>query len=337
MDFENDVPLNLAQAAHAGTSMVPEKRAEQMQAEYAQTMRADYATLEKYATTDEKRATLAAEFERFREGYRRRFCAWLTSRSRIVSSMIAGPSNFPARRMQKRNDVADRRIGEVFEFRKRALDAIRRALCPELAPIMSGDTDAADRLRAKIAAAEAAQERMKAVNLAHKHYLKDSATLAASGLGEAEQKLVREYKPAYSWEPHPYAPFELTNNGANIRRMQERLAQVEQAKATPETAAQGTAARLEDSPPDNRVRLFFPGKPEADVRETLKRGGFRWTPTMGCWQAYRNPGALALARKVAGVGPHPCGRCDRANEIVNQCGCDQNNLPTPVPQERAEA
>src|ERR1700674_2248971 len=136
--FENDIPQSLAQAAHAGTSFVPEQRGEQMRSEYASTLAADFATLSKLATTDEKRATLEEEFARYREGYRRRYTAWLSSRSRCLSTMITGPSNFNVRRNEKRNAVEHRRCEELGEFRERALKAIRKALCPELAPIMSG-------------------------------------------------------------------------------------------------------------------------------------------------------------------------------------------------------
>ena len=302
-DYEQDIPESLARAAHAGTSFVPEDRARQERAEYAATLRADYEGLAGLATTDEKRACLAAEFSRYREGYLRRFRAYLASRARCLSTMIAGPSRFPVRRMEKRARVSDRRMDEMVEFRVRALAAIRKALCPELAPIMAGDADAVERLRAKIAKAEAVQERMREANAAIRKHQKagpEAQVFALVALGFPEGMSRRLLEPDFC-QRIGFPAYELTNNGANIRRMKERLAVIAANKAAPVTAAEGTAARLEDSPPDNRVRLYFPGKPEAAVRDTLKRGGFRWTPSRGCWQAYRNPVTLALAAKVAGV------------------------------------
>jgi hypothetical protein len=98
-----------------------------------------------------------------------------------------------------------------------------------------------------------------------------------------------------------FADYQLKNNGSEIRRLKARLAEVERAKSEPASELEGERARLEDCPADNRVRLHFPGKPPAEVRERLKRSGFRWAPSLGCWQAYRNHNAIEVAKREAGV------------------------------------
>jgi len=271
--FERDIPLQVAIDAHHGTSFVPEKRAEQERADYAQTMTQDMASLTALADTDEKRALLPAEFARYREGYKARTLAYLAAKTRCMSTMITGPANFPTTRNNKHGDTADRRLHELLEYRKRALDAIGKVLQPELRPIMSGDVDAGERLTDKIKESEERRESMKAANT------------AARKIGQEP--------------PHP--GWELQNLGANIRRMKERIEQIDRAKAAPSKDVQGTVARIEDRPAENRVRLFFPGKPEADIRDRLKRAGFRWAPTQGAWSAYRNSNSLAVASIIAGV------------------------------------
>lgn len=37
---------------------------------------------------------------------------------------------------------------------------------------------------------------------------------------------------------------------------------------------------------------------------------------------------LRLVREQQEKGGHPCPTCGAANDIVNQCGCDPNNMPT---------
>jgi hypothetical protein len=194
--------------------MVPERRAEQERHVYAATLAGDFEQLARLATTDDKRATLAEEFERYRAGYRARRPAYLHSRARCLSPMITGPSGFPVARNQKHNRWADNRLQQLCDYREWALAAIRKKLTLELAPIMAGDADACERLREKIAAAERLQEQMRAVNAAHARYVKNPATLDSADLAEDIKRVIRNYQPAYSWEPHPFAPFQLTNNGA---------------------------------------------------------------------------------------------------------------------------
>ena len=271
-----------------------------MQREYAETLTADLAMLEKYADTDEKRALLADEFARYRAGYQNRTLNYLRSRNGLMSSFITGPSGFPVAQMEKKHRVIEKRLNELEEYRERALTAIKKTLRPELRPIMAGDTDAVTRLKEKIEKAEAKQTLMKAINAAHKAFMKNPKSLDTVPLSDDQKALIRNYKPTYSWEPHPIAPYQLTNLSSSIRTMKNRLIGIEAAQATPERTEERENARLEDAPADNRIRLFFPGKPEEETRTTLKQNGFKWTPSLGCWQAYRNPNSLQVAGAIAG-------------------------------------
>lgn len=293
-----DIPLSLAVSAFNGTSFTPEKRGESYRNDYAATLARDYGQLRKEAEKGQTLDLLDAEFSRYRDGYRSRMRAWLSSHSRCISSMITGTSNFPVRRAEKRNAVEHKRLEELISYRERALTAARRNLRPDLRPIMSGDSDALNRLNAELEKLEKRQAYMTSINKHHKRFIKDPESLTVADLSDADRYLIRNYKPAYSWEPHPFAPFELTNNGASIRRVKSRIEQLTKAKATPDTQIDNTETgiRVEDSPADNRIRLFFPDKPDADVRTKLKKNGFRWSPSIGAWQAYRNNWSMELAR-----------------------------------------
>jgi hypothetical protein len=303
-NYADDIPLDVARSAHHGTSFDPERRGTQERSGYATTLSQDFAHLSNLATTDEKKATLETEFARYREGFRKRTLAHLSAKSRCFSTMITGPSNFPVRRHAKANAAEDRRRTELLEFRERALKAIRKVLQPELAPIMAGDGDALTRLREKLANLERSQETMKAANAAIRKHAKAGrdaqvAALIEVGLPETE---ARELLKPGRFAGDGFAHFTLTNNGAEIRRCKKRIESIGKAQALPAVEVETESGiRLEDSPAENRIRIFFPGKPDEAVRTAMKQHGFRWSPTIGAWQAYRNHGSLQHARKVAGL------------------------------------
>jgi len=296
------IPHDLAYAAHRGTSFVPDQRAQQEQESFAATLRQNYAALAKYATTPEKQAILDAQWPRFAAGYHKRYLAYLASRSRCMSAMITGPAKFPVARNEKRWNSADNKRDHLCEFERRAMAAIARMLTPERRPIMAGDDDAASRLREKIVKAERLQALMKAANLAIRKNRKAGREAQIAGLiaaGIPEKRAAELLEPDFCGRIG-FPDYMLTNNNANIKRMKGRLVAVERNHAAPTIERESESGiRLEDCPAENRVRLFFPGKPAADVRSRLKSCGFRWSPTLGCWQAYRNPRSLEVAGDMA--------------------------------------
>jgi hypothetical protein len=299
MNYESDIPLETARRAYLGTSFSPDRRADTERSEYAETLAADYEVFQRNAIKGGTLDLLEEEFARYRAGFRKRTLAYLHSRSGIVSTMIAGPSNFPVRRMNKRNEISHRRLEEMLDFRTRAKAAAIRHLRPDLRPIMAGDADAIDRLQAKIAKAEDYQRRCKECNSAIRKHTKAGAAAQVAALMDlnfSEALAIKILQPDYAGRIG-IPSYELTNNNANIRRMKERVEQLERQNATPETELEGeNGIRMEDCPPDNRVRLYFPGKPEVDIRYKLKCSGFRWAPSLGCWQAYRHPHTITSAK-----------------------------------------
>lgn len=300
--FINDIPTSVAVRAFEGTSFAPEKRAASYRNDYAQTMASDYVLFRREAEKGGTLDKLDEAFARYRAGYAGRYRAWLHSHSRCISWMITGPSNFPTRRAQKWNEAAHNRMTDLVGYREKVLRAIMRELRPDLRPIMAGDADAIERLAVKLAGLERDQVVMKQANAAIRQHAKtgtDAQILALVELGFSPSRAAELLKPDFA-RRIGFADYELSNNNANIRRVRERLQQLERAHAQPVQEAQGEGVRLEEDPPANRVRLFFDGKPDAGTRERLKACGFRWTPRLGAWQAYINYRTLELARSFVG-------------------------------------
>lgn len=302
--FASDISLSLAISAHAGTSWQPEKRGAQVQADYAATLENDWKELSEIAEKHGSQDLLPEQFARYREGYRKRVNTWLASSSRCVSSWIAGPSNFPARRMQKRMDVSMQRCSEMLDYRTRALAAIRRALRPA-AFISSADGAALEKLEAQIAGLQAEQDKMKSTNATIRKHAKqgEQAQVAALiAMGYSEGTAYTLLKPDFCGRVG-YADYQLTNNGANIRRLQGRVVEISHKRTLPEQSIEcKCGARVEVSPLENRVRIHFPGKPDAETISDLKRNGSRCAPSQGAWSAYHNATAVRFAQQIVSRG-----------------------------------
>lgn len=257
-----------------------------------------------------KRGEKAARFEQCAENAQRR-AASAFDRADLREEKSGIPFGQPIlvghhseRRHRRAIERADNAMRKGIEETEKAAYYARRAdNAANNTAIMSDDPAADTKLLAKIAEAEQLQAAMKDCNAAIRQNAKagPAAQVAALvALGRTEEQAKRLLEPDFCGRIG-FADFELTNNGANIRRMKQRLERVSKAQVTPQTTIEGSNARLEDCPAENRIRLFYPGKPSEEVRSRLKHSGFRWSPTIGAWQAYRNYSAIETAKREAGI------------------------------------
>lgn len=302
---KSDIPEDAARRAHEGTSFVPEKRAVQEQEDYFNHIQEVHDNL-LAEITPEQHDQAAEELEKYKDKYKSKLLDYLGAKSRIMSTMITGPANFPVARMEKANNAADKRYQDLVEWEKKALHGIRKRLgLTSRGAISSDDADAVQQLQAKIDKAEKHQALMKGVNkIILNKKLSDEERIAKIkedfGLSEALGKEL--VKPDFTGK-QGFAGYELTNNNANIRRMKKRVAQLERDRADETTEIEVGDVRIVDNVEDNRVQIFFPGKPDSETRSRLKSVGFKWAPSIGAWQRMRSPQALRFAREIIGQEP----------------------------------
>lgn len=296
--YLKDIDWNTFYWAYCGTSFDPEKRGESCRREYAETLAEIYKELEAEAEKGGTSHLLAEEWERFHSGYSKRYKDWLNSKSRCMSVMIAGPSNFPVRQQEKRGNIERRRGDEITEYQKRAITAIKRTLRPELAPIMTGDADALERLTEKLATAEKNQEDMKTINA----FMRKEKDTEKRIQFLKDKGISGDFLKQFYIDGDGVPRFSLTNNGAEIRRLKGRIEEIKRNhEKKEEEATSGNGIKFISCPAENRVRLFFPGKPSPEIITDLKKSGFRWTPSLGCWQAYCKPWNITKAKQLAGI------------------------------------
>lgn len=248
-----------------------------------------------------------AEMERYARKAVAAHQAYWHALGRCMSSFIVGPSNFPVARAQKRTDTADRRRMEINEHDQAARKAAKRHAFPHGAPgeaIRSDNPEALALITAKIDKAQQIQERMKATNKAIRgakgNPERQLAALVAMGYdhGRAAQLLRPDFAGRVG-----FPDYALSNNLANIKRMEARKRELEAMRGAPpkETATVETAAgavEVVENTEAARIQLIFPDKPDAETRTKLKRHGFRWSPRFGAWQRHLNNAGRFAAEQV---------------------------------------
>lgn len=198
----------------------------------------------------------------------------------------------------------NRRYERSFELSDKAAYYKRRLQAAlSNSTIFSDDPLAVQKIKDKIAGLVRAQEAMKAANKVIRKYnpadpqqfVQCLDALMETGYFKNRERVVELLKPD-CFGDYGFASYALSNNNANIRRYKARLAELEAKRSMQTTTRMFGEMKVVSNVEANRLQLFFPGKPDVELRTLLKRNGFRWSPTNGCWQAYLNGRAVDFVK-----------------------------------------
>lgn len=194
------------------------------------------------------------------------------------------------RRMIERARRACNRACELMDEAKRVagqLDGVGHA------GISADDPDAIAKLRAKLAALEARAENENRWN----KQLRKGGVEAVDAPDDVKAEMSRMVE---RWPYMARKYFHVENRRAEIRRVKERIERLERDRARPAAAPVelDSGVRVVENVEENRLQIFFPGKPEADQRAKLKSNGFRWAPSVGAWQRQLNNAARYAAQQA---------------------------------------
>lgn len=181
-----------------------------------------------------------------------------------------------------------------FELYERAQKLKERAISAEHNDaIYSDDPSAVDQLTAKIAKLEADQELWKKVNKVYAAYMKNPASLETADISATFKTIIKDFKPEWTKDT-PIPSYRLKNNNANIRRLKERAQQVAKKQSLEDKQEQIGDVKIEYTPSENRIRIFYPGRVPLETFKALRQAGFRSLRTLGegAFSAYYNNQAL---------------------------------------------
>ena len=293
--IENDITLKEAIASRAGISHSPEQRGASIVKSYIEGMVETYNDLKQHATTEEQKEILDTMFTDYRKGMVKRKKLMLARDSRVMSTMITGPANFPVRSNQKKQDSAHNALEDLVNYDTFMTNKIRNKLTGNEV-VKSTDEDAVEKLEEKLAQLEKNQEQMKAANkiLRSKKWTDEKKIEQLVSVGFSE-KVAAELLSPDVMGTIGYASFSLTNNNAKIKSTKARIEQIkklkEKAEEIGEEEKEYSWGTLKQDFEDQRIRFIFDGKPAAEIITILKKNGFRWSPKNGAWQRQITPNA----------------------------------------------
>lgn len=301
----DDISFSVAVRAHSGTSMSPEQRGRREQVSYYRHMKAVWEEFQGRAKTETEREIAKGEFERYRSNWVGKYKEVLHSSSRLVSSMIAGPSKFPVARQQKLGRWHDNKLGAFIEWDTRAQKAAKEHIRPTPPRFISSDRDdAVEALQKKIDDGKRLQDRMKAANaIVRNKKLSDEEKLQrlSKEVLIPESRGIELVKPNYMGRVVGFETWQLSNNLANIKRMEERIKGISDIRESEPITQDFQGGQVYENAALNRMQIFFDSKPDQDMIKGLKQNGFKWSPREGAWQRQRNNAARLATERVLDI------------------------------------
>ena len=198
---------------------------------------------------------------------------------------------------EKQNRARDSNM-EEWRHIQGLLDKIRST---GMGGISADDPAAIEKLQKKLDGLERSQLIMKEVNAYYrKHGKLDGCALLSP---DQIEKLKASMASSWRSDPRPFESYQLTNNNAEIRRVKARIEQLSKQAQREFSGWEFDGGRVEMNREDNRLQVFFDGKPDADTRAELKSNGFRWAPSVGAWQRQLTDNAIRAADRLECIKP----------------------------------
>ncbi|URZ05921.1 hypothetical protein [Clostridium felsineum] len=259
---------NLAKRSHENYSFSSYKR-DSATSEYNQLVNEAAEQIEKAKTrvSDEGKARLDKLLERYKANMSNWINKHNSNGANHVSVMIAGPANYNMRRHEKYMQK-EAKLWDEYDKIKDIGSQISRIVNADKI-ISSDDENAITKLKEKLKKAEDEHEKYKEYN--------------AKARKEGKQQL---------------NGYVLQNSNARIRSIKKRIEKLEVAAKDETKEIQVGDIKIIDNVEANRVQIVFDNKPSKEMRDTLKRFAFKWSPRNKAWQRFRSLRALMIAKDV---------------------------------------
>ena len=234
--------------------------------------------------------------------YARRLAQWHNDYNRnqaaYPSQFISGSGGYDLRKHNKQM-VRENSLWEEYEEINALLNKIKSI---GTGPVDLEDPNARGILNHQLHKEQEALDRCKALNAWYrKHNTFDGFPELSKDAAAALSAKFSETRAKCPWITKPCPDYELTSIRGKIKRIQERLSELdklEAAAASPSDSILFSGGKIVKNAQLNRLQIIFNSIPDSDTRERLKHHGFRWSPSSKAWQRKLTENALRDARKI---------------------------------------
>lgn len=239
--------------------------------------------------------------EQFRAEYEKRyiakFCEWMQALSRTYSVMITGAGNFNNKRHEKMNRYERSAYDRFTTWRDKVLKRLNRE------KRLVG-WEEVERLQEKLERLTELQEKMKAVNKIVRSKklseVEQYEELEALGLSK---ELINEVmsEPQYAFQKKGFQAYQISNNNAKIKATEEAIRRHTAMAETEDSEIPFEGGKIEMCYSEERIRIYFDDRPDAEMIKKLKGAAFKWSPKNVAWQRQLTPNAKYATSRLLGV------------------------------------
>lgn len=273
----------IARRAFYWVSFNPDGRGDRTRKEFGEILENDVQYLTENGATTE-------QVEQYKVKFKSLFLSWLSASSRCASSVITGGSGFNVRRAEKANRSEERHYQIFSDWRERAKKGILKSNKPKTTYMSE-----IERYTLELEQMRINHEKMKEANKRIKEALKNGTDISNYLMGEmGVASHMIEWTLKFG--------FGLTNNNANMKRVEQRIkdltAKEAQRMQEPEKSFLFDGGEIIFNYEADRIQVKHDTKPTPEKIQELKKSGFKWSPSNQAWQRQLTSNAIWTTKRL---------------------------------------
>ena len=245
----------------------------------------------KRCLTDAQKEILKSKYNAFLSGIVAYYESYYKNEASCPSALISGPANFPTRKKAAQNSRRDSLMQEYKRLQD-LKDSLKGSFNMS---VSADDPQALEALKMKLEKLKQQHEKKIKIN---SYFRKNKSFLGcpeipADKMQELEELAQEKIKSGRDFQP--FASYNLTNENAEIKRLENRIQELTTKQATTLQQWNFNGGRVEIDKENNRIGVYFDERMNGQQLEELEKSNndlylprLLWSPRFQRWQCQFN-------------------------------------------------